>query len=75
MQAKLNYNYLQINELSGITSKWTNKTADDEQVVDCHKKCIEYQHKVDDLIKRAKQLELVSEILQNLGIQSKVCVV
>ena len=52
--------FFQINELTGMTSKWSNKTAADEQVQECHRNCVEYQGEVNELLKQAKLLELVS---------------
>ena len=43
-----------------MTSKWSNKTAADEQVQECHRNCVEYQGEVNELLKQAKLLELVS---------------
>jgi len=46
--------------VTGITNKWSPKTADDPQVIKCHQDCVQYKIEASSLLLRANELLKVS---------------
>ena len=50
---------LQIDEVVGVTNKWSGKTGRDEQVIAYHKSCVDYKLQASSLLLQANNLQKV----------------